>query len=104
MNTLLQGSDRLRDAFAEADFAVHHGGKRANVLGVGVSAVNMEEALRACDELIASEGRGYVCVTGVHGVMEAQRDPQFREIQNHSFLTVPDGMPTTTAIPTPTFR
>ena len=74
MNTLLQGSDRLRDAFAEADFAVHHGGKRANVLGVGVSAVNMEEALRACDELIASEGRGYVCVTGVHGVMEAQRD------------------------------
>src|SRR4029077_10100393 len=37
---------------------------------------------------------GYVCVTGVHGVMEAQRDPAFRKILNESLLTTPDGMPT----------
>jgi len=66
----------------------------ANVLGVGVSAVNMEQAILACDRLIASQGRGYVSVTGVHGIMEAQSDPAFRAILNESFLCVPDGMPT----------
>ena len=36
---------------------------------------------------------GYVCVTGVHGVMEAQRDPDFRRLLNRSLVTTPDGMP-----------
>jgi len=67
---------------------------RTNILGVGVSAVDMEQAIRECDELIAQNGRGYVCVTGVHGVMEAQKDAGFRKILNRSFLNVPDGMPT----------
>ena len=35
----------------------------------------------------------YTCVTGVHGVMESQRDPALRRIHNESGLTVPDGMP-----------
>lgn len=64
-----------------------------NVLGVGVDAVDIVRASTACAELIASRGRGYVCVTGVHGVMEAQGDLEFRTILNRSFLTVPDGMP-----------
>ena len=37
--------------------------------------------------------KGYVCVTGVHGVMEAQRDRAFRGVLNKSFLCTPDGMP-----------
>jgi N-acetylglucosaminyldiphosphoundecaprenol N-acetyl-beta-D-mannosaminyltransferase len=35
----------------------------------------------------------YVCVTGVHGVMESQRDPDLVAIHNGSGLTTPDGMP-----------
>jgi len=35
----------------------------------------------------------YVCVSGVHGVMECQRDPQLLRIHNQSGLTTPDGMP-----------
>ena len=66
---------------------------RINVLGVGVSAIDMQEALRLSDALIQSNGRGYICVTGVHGVMVAQQDQEFRDIQNRSFLTTPDGMP-----------
>lgn len=66
---------------------------RANILGVGVSAVNMAEAVRLSVELIRSGGSGYTCVTGVHGIIEAQSDTDFRRIQNTSFLTVPDGMP-----------
>jgi N-acetylglucosaminyldiphosphoundecaprenol N-acetyl-beta-D-mannosaminyltransferase len=67
---------------------------RANVLGVGVHAVDLDRTLTALESALATGKKGYVCVTGVHGVMEAQRDQAFRAILNDSFLTVPDGMPT----------
>jgi N-acetylglucosaminyldiphosphoundecaprenol N-acetyl-beta-D-mannosaminyltransferase len=70
------------------------GSPRSNVLGVGVSAVNMDQSVHRCMALIESSERGYVCVTGVHGVMEAQRDERFRSILNKAYLCVPDGMPT----------
>ena len=35
----------------------------------------------------------YVCVTGVHGVMESQDDPELRDIHNRAGLVTPDGMP-----------
>jgi len=65
-----------------------------NILGVGVSALSMESALRESEALLDQGGHGYVCVTGVHGIMEAQADEGFRSILNRSFLTTPDGMPT----------
>ncbi len=67
---------------------------RVNILGVGVSALNMSTAVRESEQLLDSGGKGYICVTGVHGIIEAQTDAQFRNILNHSFLTTPDGMPT----------
>jgi N-acetylglucosaminyldiphosphoundecaprenol N-acetyl-beta-D-mannosaminyltransferase len=67
---------------------------RVNVLGVGISAINMAEAVHRCQRLLAERKRAYVCVTGVHGIMEAQRDAGFREILNRAFLCTPDGMPT----------
>jgi N-acetylglucosaminyldiphosphoundecaprenol N-acetyl-beta-D-mannosaminyltransferase len=66
---------------------------RANVLGVGVHAINMEQAVAAIDQAVRKRRKGYVCVTGVHGVMEAQSDSEFKEILNNSLLTTPDGMP-----------
>jgi N-acetylglucosaminyldiphosphoundecaprenol N-acetyl-beta-D-mannosaminyltransferase len=67
---------------------------RVNILGVGVSAINMDLAIRETERLLDRGGRGYMCVTGVHGIMEAQADENFRDILNNSFLTTPDGMPT----------
>jgi N-acetylglucosaminyldiphosphoundecaprenol N-acetyl-beta-D-mannosaminyltransferase len=67
---------------------------RANVLGVGVSAINLAQALSLIESWLENGGKGYVCVTGVHGIMEAQKDPSFRRILNQSLLTTPDGMPT----------
>jgi len=66
---------------------------RVNILGVGVSAVNLETALATIEDWIARREPHYVCVTGVHGVMESQRDPEVRRIHNASGLTTPDGMP-----------
>jgi N-acetylglucosaminyldiphosphoundecaprenol N-acetyl-beta-D-mannosaminyltransferase len=67
---------------------------RANILGVGINALDMRAAVSAIDAAVSSGRKGYVCVTGVHGIMEAQRDEAFRAILNSSFLTTPDGMPT----------
>jgi len=67
---------------------------RANLLGVGISAIDMQEALRRSEQLLQQRRKGYICVTGIHGIMEAQRDAGFRAILNRSFLCTPDGMPT----------
>jgi N-acetylglucosaminyldiphosphoundecaprenol N-acetyl-beta-D-mannosaminyltransferase len=66
---------------------------RANILGVGVSAVNMEMALHTVEDWISRRETHYVCVTGVHGVMESQRDEKLRHIHNVAGLVTPDGMP-----------
>jgi N-acetylglucosaminyldiphosphoundecaprenol N-acetyl-beta-D-mannosaminyltransferase len=67
---------------------------RANVLGVGVHAIDLPAAASIIESALHEGRKGYVCVTSVHGVMEAQRDPQFRDILNHALLVTPDGMPT----------
>jgi N-acetylglucosaminyldiphosphoundecaprenol N-acetyl-beta-D-mannosaminyltransferase len=66
---------------------------RVDVLGVQISAVDMEMALDEIEHWIESRQRKYVCVTGVHGVMASQGDPELRKIHNDSGLTTPDGMP-----------
>jgi N-acetylglucosaminyldiphosphoundecaprenol N-acetyl-beta-D-mannosaminyltransferase len=65
----------------------------ANILGVGVSAVNMAMALRILEDWIERREPHYVCVTGVHGVMESQKDAELRRIHNRAGLVTPDGMP-----------
>jgi N-acetylglucosaminyldiphosphoundecaprenol N-acetyl-beta-D-mannosaminyltransferase len=67
--------------------------ERCNVLGVGVHAVNLPQATAFLAAAVRQRRRGYVCVTGVHGVMEARKSPEFRRTLNRSLLTVPDGMP-----------
>ena len=67
---------------------------RCNILGVGVHAIAMDDAVRTMEEAVRTGGKGYVCVTGVHGISEAQRDPYLRSILNDALLNVPDGMPT----------
>lgn len=66
---------------------------RYSVLGVQLSALNMALARAAILEAVAQRRKGYVCVTGVHGVMESQEDPALRDIHNRAFLCTPDGMP-----------
>jgi N-acetylglucosaminyldiphosphoundecaprenol N-acetyl-beta-D-mannosaminyltransferase len=67
---------------------------RVNILGVGVHAIDMPQVIKLVDSAVSQSRKGYVCVTGVHGIMEAQKDAAFKAILNRSFLTTPDGMPT----------
>jgi N-acetylglucosaminyldiphosphoundecaprenol N-acetyl-beta-D-mannosaminyltransferase len=66
---------------------------RANILGVGVSAIDMAMALRAIEGWIARREPHYICVTSVHGVIESQRNEELRRIHNAAGLVTPDGMP-----------
>jgi len=64
---------------------------RVNVLGTGTSVINLRLAGDAITAAIAARQKGYICITGVHGVTEAQDDPAFKDILHQSFLTTPDG-------------
>lgn len=66
---------------------------RTNVLGVGISALNIPLAIDVMDQWIEARTPNYVCVTGVHGVMESQQSPALRQIHNNAGLVTPDGMP-----------
>lgn len=67
--------------------------ERVDILGVGVSSINMDDAVTTIERWIDERSRNYVCITGVHGVMESRRDPQLRRIHNEAGMVTPDGMP-----------
>ncbi|WP_254064539.1 WecB/TagA/CpsF family glycosyltransferase [Granulicella sp. S156] len=67
---------------------------RANVLGIGIDAVNMQQALAKIAQELEQRRKGYICLAGVHGVMEAQRNPEVARVLAGAALVAPDGMPT----------
>lgn len=67
---------------------------RVNVLGVGISVLNLGSLLRQLEAAVTKPGLvDYVTVTGVHGVIESLGDSELKKIHNQSFLSTPDGMP-----------
>lgn len=53
----------------------------------------MAQAVDMIDVALANGIKGYVCATGVHGIMEARRNAELRSIVNRATLVAPDGMP-----------
>jgi N-acetylglucosaminyldiphosphoundecaprenol N-acetyl-beta-D-mannosaminyltransferase len=53
----------------------------------------MAQALDTIDRWIRERTPHYICITGVHGVMESQRDEGLRKIHAAAGLVTPDGMP-----------
>ncbi len=66
---------------------------RTNVLGVGVSAINLDDAVETIETWIARRDRQYVCITGAHGILESRHDERLRRIHNDAGMVTPDGMP-----------
>jgi len=67
--------------------------QRVNILGVGISPINMQLALKRIDTWIANQQRHYVCVSNVHTVMECQRSETLHKALNYAGMVTPDGMP-----------
>jgi len=66
---------------------------RANLLGIGISTINLQQAVNCVDLWIANKFHNYVCVTPVHAIVDYRKDPELVKIVNNSGLTTPDGMP-----------
>lgn len=67
--------------------------ERTNILGVGVSAINMQQALDQIACWIERRERTYVVVCPVYTVMMCQEQPALRRIVNRAGMVTPDGMP-----------
>lgn len=67
--------------------------EKVNVLGVGISVLDQDRAREFLFDSLRHDRRGYVTVTGVHGVTEAQHDSALKDIFNRALLVTPDGMP-----------
>lgn len=83
----------MRSGEASAEANLRH--PRVDVLGVNLSAVNMYRAIGLSESWIETGKSGYICMTGVHGVMEAQSNPHLRRVLNQAVINAPDGMPMT---------
>jgi N-acetylglucosaminyldiphosphoundecaprenol N-acetyl-beta-D-mannosaminyltransferase len=70
-----------------------HRPARANVLGVGVSRVDLPAAVRTLAGWVERGERGYVCIRDAHGIVLCQHDEELRRIHNDAGMVTPDGMP-----------
>jgi len=69
-------------------------GDSFRVLGVKVDALQIPQVVQQIETwILRREACCYIAVTGMHGVMEAQHDAEFKMVLNSAALVVPDGMP-----------
>jgi len=63
------------------------------VLGVKVHLARMSQVMDNIEQWVEKRDRcRYIVATQMHGVMEARRDPTYREVLNSADLFVPDGI------------
>ena len=64
------------------------------VLGVRVDAAQIADVVDQMKDWIREKkGCHSIAATGMNGIVEAQHDPEFKQILNATDLVVPDGMP-----------
>ena len=71
---------------------VQPNGERADILGVCVSAINMEDTVALIEHWIATRSPTFVCIGGVHGVIESLEHPRLRRYRDDAGSVTPDGM------------
>lgn len=67
--------------------------ERVNIIGVEISATNMSQAIAYTLAHFEQARGSYICVANAHTTVMAKENPQYRAIQNGSFMTLPDGKP-----------
>ena len=66
---------------------------RVNIIGVPISAVNMNACLSNIFEDFNSIRGKYICVSNVHTTVMAHDDSDYLKVQTNSFMSLPDGKP-----------
>ena len=65
--------------------------ERVNILGVGVDAVTMAQAVKKVENLIAEKKSSIVATANAEMLMRATQDEDLKKILNSAALVVPDG-------------
>lgn len=67
--------------------------ERIKIIGVDISVVNFDSAQNYLfDNFDLARGK-YICAANVHTTVTAHEDKDYRQVQNCSFMTLPDGKP-----------
>ncbi len=66
---------------------------RTDVIGVPITATNMEECVSYIASNLDAIRGGYVCVSNAHACVMAHDDPAYWGVQAGSVMSVPDGKP-----------
>jgi len=67
--------------------------QKFSIIGVSISAVNLDLAAETIDEWLQKREKRYVCIAPVSTIMTCQDDPAYREVINQADMVTPDGMP-----------
>ena len=66
---------------------------RVNIIGVPISAVNMEDCLSFIDENSSDLVGEYICASNVHTTVMAHENAEYLKVQSESAMSLPDGKP-----------
>lgn len=67
--------------------------QRVDIIGVQISDVNMTSAVQYLMENMRDARGNYICVSNVHTTVTAHDNPEYKKVQNESFMSLPDGKP-----------
>ena len=67
--------------------------KYCKILGTNINVTNMEKTAAYLEEHLEALRGKYVCVSNVHTTVTAFRDKEYRNVQNHAAMALPDGKP-----------
>lgn len=67
--------------------------ERVKIIGVPISAVNMESCLENIFTNLEQIKGDYICVSNVHTTVMAHDNPEYMKVQSESYMSVPDGKP-----------
>ena len=67
--------------------------QRVNIIGVPISAVNMDSCIDFIFTNWDAVHGNYICVSNVHTTVMAHDNPDYYKVQSNSLLSIPDGKP-----------
>jgi N-acetylglucosaminyldiphosphoundecaprenol N-acetyl-beta-D-mannosaminyltransferase len=67
--------------------------QKTNILGIGVSAINIEMTISQIEKWIDHKQKSYICCTNTHLLSESLKSDPLHRALNNADLVTPDGMP-----------
>lgn len=65
----------------------------SRILGVNIAVTNMQDTISLIMSHINELQGEFICLSNVHTTVMAQKEEEYRKIQNSAFLALPDGSP-----------